>query len=68
VSYNYIIVYIFNMTEINTYFFFFLELLIFGTGKSVVPIPSHIKQHLYGLGIQTEVVDTVNSLMIKNLF
>ncbi|GBB97248.1 hypothetical protein RclHR1_02950007 [Rhizophagus clarus] len=38
------------------------ELLIFGTGKSLVPIPSHIKQYLNGLGIQIEVVDTRNAV------
>ncbi|CAB4405270.1 unnamed protein product [Rhizophagus irregularis] len=43
------------------------ELLIFGTGKSVVPIPSHIRQYLNGLGIQIEIVDTRNALATFNV-
>ncbi|RIA96152.1 NADH dehydrogenase 1 alpha subcomplex assembly factor 3 [Glomus cerebriforme] len=43
------------------------ELLIFGTGKSFIPIPSHIKQYLNDLGIQTEIVDTSNAIATYNV-
>jgi hypothetical protein len=33
-----------------------------GTGKTVVPMPPHLKKYLNGLGIQVDVFDSVRCL------
>ncbi|CAG8654525.1 14360_t:CDS:2 [Funneliformis caledonium] len=43
------------------------DLLVFGTGKSFVPIPSNIKQYINDLGMQTEVIDTKNAVATFNV-
>lgn len=35
------------------------EMLIFGTGESVVPPPKEIKEYISGLGIQLDVQSSV---------
>ena len=35
------------------------EILLFGTGKSVLPVPKEIKDYISGLGIQLDVMDSV---------
>lgn len=37
------------------------EILLFGTGKQVIPAPKEIKDYVSGLGIQLDVMDSVSS-------
>ena len=37
------------------------DLLIIGTGPSVIPISAATRQHLNGLGIRVEILDTRNA-------
>ena len=43
------------------------ELLIFGTGKSFVPIPLNVKKYINDLGIQIESVDSVSLHLLNNI-
>lgn len=38
------------------------ELLLLGTGKSLVPLPPTIRKYLQQIGVQTDVMDTVSQL------
>ncbi len=40
-------------------FLFSPEILLIGTGKSVNPLPTILRQHLNKLGIQVDVMDSV---------
>ncbi|KAI0268101.1 DUF498-domain-containing protein, partial [Gloeopeniophorella convolvens] len=43
------------------------EILLIGTGKSVSPLPSALRQHLNKLGIQVDVMDSWNACTTYNL-
>jgi NADH dehydrogenase [ubiquinone] 1 alpha subcomplex assembly factor 3 len=38
------------------------EILLFGTGRTVVPPPKEIKDYVSSLGIQLDVMDSVSPL------
>ncbi|CAG8745126.1 7312_t:CDS:2, partial [Acaulospora morrowiae] len=43
------------------------ELLIFGTGKTFIPIPLEVRNYIYKLGLQIDVLDTDNALATFNV-
>lgn len=43
----------------GTYTLVTREILIFGTGDTVLPVPSRIRSHLHSLGVQVDVQNTV---------
>ncbi|CAG8576336.1 6839_t:CDS:2 [Paraglomus brasilianum] len=43
------------------------ELLIIGTGKSIVPIAPKIRQYIHKLGMQIEILDTKNASSTFNV-
>jgi hypothetical protein len=40
------------------------EIIVFGTGKTVLPVPPKIRAHLNKLGIQIEAHDTVSEELV----
>lgn len=45
----------------------FKEVLIFGTGKTVLPLPPSLRSHLNNLGIQVDVQSTHNASSTFNV-
>ena len=54
-------------TEIQ-FIFHSPEILLVGTGKSVNPLPNPLRQYLNKLGIQVDVMDSVEGLFPPRLF
>ncbi|KAI8143609.1 NADH dehydrogenase 1 alpha subcomplex assembly factor 3 [Fennellomyces sp. T-0311] len=43
------------------------ELILFGTGKDFSPLPQHIRQYFYKLGIQVDQMNTKNAAATYNV-